>query len=357
MSRFRDLLIAHKSYWPTSTPAAIKSACVLWYDLKRQGATNENMTINPILKDLSGNGHDATCYNFDWKGMSGIGGYAADFTDWENNNITYIELEKSPTKIEVKIDKGSDWIIYTGKPLPAFSIRVSGMKEGDYLEFRYFSQEGTTSLSTFRMDSNGIYTLPESFVPDLVNKNSGFASGSVDCTGLVIEILPQYPGALVSDGVDDYALVEELPLLNKEDGFTVIAKRKWIGDPRSKSQGFVSKGSNAYWVDGAFYFECVEGGGSALFNRVFDNPDSKSGLNYIASNFTQEDITYLTSKKYNNSELKNIGDGIDTDKLVIFRIGTVYNNFYSSIALYSLLLFNRDLTDEEIEWVKDNLIE
>lgn len=64
MSRFRDLLIAHKSYWPTSTPAAIKSACVLWYDLKRQGATNENMAINPILKDLSGNGHDATCHNF-----------------------------------------------------------------------------------------------------------------------------------------------------------------------------------------------------------------------------------------------------------------------------------------------------
>ena len=157
-------------------PKEIKDSMILWYDLKRQGATNENMAINPVLKDLSGNGHNATCYNFSWTEESGI---------------------------------------------------------------------STTD----------------------------------------------YPYALVSDGVDDYALVKELPLLNKEDGFTVIARRKWIGDPRSKSQGFVSKGSNAYWVDGAFYFECVEGGGSALFNRVFDNPDSKSGLNYIASNFTQEDIT------------------------------------------------------------------
>ena len=222
---------------------SIFDSLVLWYDIAKQGATNETMAENPVLKDLSGHGHDATCYNFAWTEESGI--------------------------------------------------------------------------ST-----------------------------------------ANYPGALVSDGVDDYAYVDGLPLLTKEKGFTVIAKRKWIGDPHSKSQGFVSKGSNFGWVDGAFYFECVEGGGTAFFNRVFDNPDSKSGANYILEeNFTQGDITYLTSKKYNDSEIKNIGDGIDTDKLVIFRLGTTINNCYSSIAIYSLLLFNRDLTDEEIEWVKNNLIE
>lgn len=218
---------------------SIFDSLVLWYDLAKQGATNETMAENPVLKDLSGHGHDATCYNFAWTEESGI--------------------------------------------------------------------------------------------------------STID-----------YPGALVSDGVDDYALVEELPLLNKENGFTVIARRKWIGDPHSKSQGFVSKGSNANWEDGAFYFECVEGGGVALFNRVF----SGIGLsvNYITS-FTENDVTYLTSKKYNDSEIENIGDGIDTDRLVIFRLGTTINNFYSSIAIYSLLLFNRDLTDEEIEWVKANLMD
>ena len=230
-------------YWPDGTPDAIRRSAVLWYDIEKQGATNETMAESPVLKDLSGHGHDATCYNFGWTEESGI--------------------------------------------------------------------------ST-----------------------------------------ANYPGALVSDGVDDYAYVDGLPLLTKEKGFTVIAKRKWIGDPRSKSQGFVSKGSNFDWVDGAFYFEGVEGGGVAFFNRVFDNPDSKSGTNYIlGGNFTQGDITYLTSTRYNDSEIKNIGDGIDTDKLVIFRLGTTINNCYSSIAIYSLLLFNRDLTDEEIEWVKNNLIE
>lgn len=41
----------------------IKQAMVLWYDLKKQGTTNESMAENPMLRDLSGNGHDATCYN------------------------------------------------------------------------------------------------------------------------------------------------------------------------------------------------------------------------------------------------------------------------------------------------------
>lgn len=43
---------------------AIKDSMVLWYDIKKQGATNETMKANPKLIDLSGNGHDATCYNF-----------------------------------------------------------------------------------------------------------------------------------------------------------------------------------------------------------------------------------------------------------------------------------------------------
>lgn len=226
-------------YWPAGTPEAIRRSAVLWYDIAKQGATNETMAANPVLKDLSGNGHDATCYNFGWTEGSGI---------------------------------------------------------------------STTD----------------------------------------------YPGALVSDGVDDYAYVDGLPILNKEDGFTVIARRKWIGDPYSKSQGFVSKGSKVGWADGAFYFEGADLEGVILFNRVFDI--AGKGVNII-SNFTQEDITYLTSKKYNDSEIKYIGDGIDTDELVIFRLCTTENSNYSSIALYSLLLFNRDLTDEEIEWVKANIID
>lgn len=361
MSRFRDLLIAHKSYWPTSTPAAIKSACVLWYDIQRQGATNENMAINPILKDLSGNGHNATCYNFDWAGMSGIGGYGLSFSQYSNiqQDRAVIEFDGDYITI-IKSIVSATWQLYNRVSnqltVPAQRIKVTNVPQNVSVNYCYRDATGI-SIIHVSITKDGIYDLPSFTVPS--GQIYGFEIQRViDECNIIIEQLPQYPNALVSDGVDDYCYVAGLPLLTKEKGFTVIAKRKWIGDPRSKSQGFVSKGSNFGWVDGAFYFEGVEGGGTAFFNRVFDNPDSKSGVNYILEeNFTQGDITYLTSTRYNDSEIKNIGDGIDTDKLVIFRLGTTINNCYSSIAIYSLLLFNRDLTDEEIEWVKNNLIE
>lgn len=51
---------------------SVMDAMVLWYDLKKQGATNESMQANPVLVDHSGNGHDANCQNFAWTEESGI---------------------------------------------------------------------------------------------------------------------------------------------------------------------------------------------------------------------------------------------------------------------------------------------
>lgn len=340
-------------YWPAGTPAAIRRSAVLWYDIAKQGATNETMAENPVLKDLSGHGHDATCYNFGWAGMSGIGGYSfPDLELWIPNSNVRLNVI-TPNKVTIL---GGNADAQTG-------IRKS-FNSDTFIKIRVEGSSPDNMLNIYKLGDNDGDHLLQSITEDntyvinvTYNNDSKYQLLSFSGDNITIEQLPQYPNALVSDGVDDYAYVAGLPLLTKEKGFTVIAKRKWIGDPRSKSQGFVSKGSNFDWVDGAFYFEGVEGGGVAFFNRVFDNPDSKSGTNYIlGGNFTQGDITYLTSTRYNDSEIKNIGDGIDTDKLVIFRLGTTINNCYSSIAIYSLLLFNRDLTDEEIEWVKNNLI-
>lgn len=333
---------------------SIFDSLVLWYDIAKQGATNETMEANPVLKDLSGHGHDATCYNFAWAGMSGVGGFATNYnTYWKYKGVEVNDHVITSTTVGEGVLY--NWLVFIDAKIhevPSYKIKVTGTTSLTGLIYRYVDENNTVQY--FNIQGDGEYTLPaiHLYNGDGVNQNCGFQITHREPL-LIIEQLPQYPGALVSDGVDDYALVEELPLLNKEAGFTVIARRKWIGDPHSKSQGFVSKGSNVYWDDGAFYFECVEGGGSALFNRVFSI--GEQGVNYINTSFTENDVTYLTSTKYNDSEIKNIGDGIDTDKLVIFRLCTDYN-FYSSIALYSLLLFNRDLTDEEIEWVKNNLI-
>lgn len=50
----------------------VKKALILCYNIKKQGATNENMASNPYLIDLSGNGHNAIVNNLDWTEECGI---------------------------------------------------------------------------------------------------------------------------------------------------------------------------------------------------------------------------------------------------------------------------------------------
>lgn len=209
---------------PAVDEQSIRDAMILRYDISRQGATNEGMATNPVLRDLSGNGHDATCYNFAWTEQSGI---------------------------------------------------------------------STTA----------------------------------------------YPNALVSDGVDDYCLVEGLPLLNKEDGYTVIAKRK-----RLSNMGCLASRRNTVKTDGAFVFELSVDGEDKRC-------DSFGGRNQISS--FADTISWQTKNSYNGEPI-SVGDTGDNAVLRLFLLDRRY---YCPIALYSFLLFNRDLTTEEIEWVKTNLIE
>lgn len=57
-----------KTYNPfeKEKPIWMQESLVAWYDVARQNVTNEEMKKNPILKDLSGNGYDLDCINFDW---------------------------------------------------------------------------------------------------------------------------------------------------------------------------------------------------------------------------------------------------------------------------------------------------
>lgn len=321
-------------------PTQIKESMVLWYDVSRQGCTNENMAENPVLRDLSGNGHDATCYNFAWSGMSGVGGYKTDYTKY------YIQdgrgtLEVTDTKIVIKNVVQNTALIETATTnlglIPAYKIKVSGIPDGASLNYTYYIDE---YKSYYYITSDGEYELPaNTYLHEFVGFTISEFTGECNIT---IEQIPLYPGALVSDGVDDYAMVEGLPILTKEKGFTVIAKRKWISD-LNVSLALLYKATDLSFR-GAFVLEGITGSGTIKTNYSF-------GTNNDVEEFESSDITYLTSNSYNGKLIKS-GLSEDTDFIEIFRA----RQLYCSAALYSLLLFNRDLTTEEIEWVKRNLM-
>lgn len=338
----RNIAIIGKSR-KTDISKPIIDSMVLWYDLKRQGATNETMRTNPKLIDLSGNGHDAACYNFAWAGMSSIGGYKVDFTSWNVNSLQAIRNNDHSVTIYRTGNDSSDAFGNSLDVPNSFTINVSGLEQGIRLEFG----QGTIAASDKSIYEDGTYTVEH----NVTSGNVGFklySSNGSEISGLnvTIEILPEYPNALVSDGVDDYALVKELSPLTD---YTVIAKRKLLSTDATTYGGIAKRSRIDLQEYGAFV---VEKDSNRCYS--FGTPT----LNIVPSD---KDIIYQTTYNYCGTELK-AGKCEDTDFLIIFAgLYNLDNNNkvseFRPMILYQVLLFNRTLTDKEIQWVKTNLIE
>ena len=338
------------------TERQIMRSMVCWYDIARQGCTNEGMAQNPVLKDLSGNGHDMSCHNFAWAGMSGIGGYPETFSNYYLQNETVYTVEKTDTSARITWYKaaGVRFLTKFGATVsvPEHRIRISGL-DGRTVSVKAIGS-GTDYYpeTTFlEMREDGEYTVP-AFDETRNNYiyfgyyvyNGDNVAGDCDIT---IEILPDYPGALVSDGVDDWCFVEGLPTLTD---YTVIARRLYSGFEQTGNvnASLASKREASASEDGAFQFERFSGENIKTFN--FGSPLDISELINSSSS-----VSWQTAGFYNGNALAK-GGAADTQSLSLFclRKGSAANALKA--ALYSLILFDRTLTDAEIEWVKANLV-
>lgn len=308
----------------------LKNNIVLWYDLKRQGATNENMANNPILKDLSGNGHDATCYNFAWSGMSGIGGYTTNFNDWSiSSSGTFDKLSHNSFTITSTTGNKYMSVIAIDRNEVILKFKVSGLTEGNIL-----IRQRDTDIIDLTIEEDGIY--------EVHSRMCGITSSTKrDSCNIKIELIPEYPNALVSDSVDDYCRVDGLPILTD---YTVIAKRKRLDIDLGNRGALASKllidGSN----NGAFAFE-------------FSSNDNKKQVTSFGItntiNFEETDVSYQTKNYYNGVNIRS-GNYLDTDHLSLFSIRE-YDGC-AQAALYSFVLFDRTLTEDEIKkWVRINM--
>ena len=358
----KEAYIGNKKIWPDeiSIPSAIKDSMVLWYDIKRQGCTNESMADNPVLTDLSGNGYDATCYNFAWDGTSGIGTDDIDFTEeYPNSYYGGVEITSNLITAYARDVVGAKYTNIT-KDTPTFTVKITGLTDGinngEVSDIRFYYKRSSGIESAIIAASDGIYTIPASYntingsgVDHCISIRGDSAYGTALSTPITIELY-SYPNALVSDGVDDYARVTGLPIMTVDKGYTVIVRRQWIdtsfGDDHKT---FISKRLAPGSMDGAFTVEKINTSKymqSVSFGSWHTIPDITAEIGTI----------YQTSVSYNGVTTLNTGSMEDTDTLNIFRYRDADGEF-SSVALYSLLIFDRDLTTEEIEWVIKNLID
>lgn len=318
------------------------------------GLTNEQMAANPVWVDKTGNGHDIQLKNFSWKGMSGVGGYVQDFNDFRNNaTVDKIRIdEQGSNSIKVTIlTTGIGNAIYIPKNIYQFNksyfIKISseGYDEGDMALSFYALSTSTATTVTVSLNPNGVTEIP-------AIKEDDFLAVYINVSGKVgsftVEQLPLYPGALVFDGVDDWAGCDNLPLLPKEKGYSIIALRNWITryDATQYKRPLISNLDTN--DEGAFLIEYRK---DENVNDVTGSYNSFTDV-YIDDN---NPITWQTSSSYNGQIIKK-GTSKPSNKLCICKTYFSKNSRYANAAIWELVILDHDATEEELTKIKDYFV-
>ena len=316
------------------------------------GLTNEQMAENPVWKDLTGNGHDLQMKNFAWKGMSGVGGYTENYDSDRWYKVTSrIDTTWTYKSFNVKSIKYNNLaqLFYqslssdTGFRVLSCTIKVSGLTDGQGIEY---VSNGTRPTVIMRIENDGIYHLP-SFDFGAKNAYYGFRFLKLqESCNITIEQLPLYPGALVFDGVDDYGVCDNFPILTKEKGYTVVALRQWI--TRGKGAlGLVSNVKN--WLkDGAFLLE--------YRNIQADHLNKSISFGAIGSEMDLPHIlTYQTSKSCNGVSITT-GNFEGTDVLHVGKLAPTNVGTCINAAIWEIVILDHDATEEKLTKIKDYFV-
>lgn len=337
----------------------------IWTNAYRK-SNDEDAETRKYLTDYSGNGRDIELFNFAFAGMSGYGGYIydesnvtvlpsiKDLVTIKGNRIDITNITKEGTVCYASAVNGT-----AGQPLtvsvPAYRIRVTGLKEGERIDIGrgYNNGESNTWTSSVipSIFNDGTYDIPafnstvepanETAVPRFSDFRLAVYLADGSPLSVSIEIMPLYPGALVSDGVDDYGqcIKQDFALTD----FTVCAIRRFLGETgHNYNAPIVGKvaGNNS---TGAFLFE--QSGNPANGSLSFGNS--------IYNSDVPELFSYLTPTNFNGKEDSDERTYEDSDKYPVMLFGRPNTPYYRPVALYAVGIFTRTLTEEELRIVKN----
>ena len=318
----------------------------LYCNVKKQGITNDNHAeFNDQLIDFVG-GHNIQLNNISWEGESGINSYPVIFganktwavLRYESDVVKY---NLAPNKITIYKSNRNAALLYsyvynagiTNKvTIPSFKMKVTGLKEGQAVDYRYISESERAKGSILSLTKDGIYDIPKSY-PIEPNENTsdgtwvGILINSTDDNyNLTLEVLPTIENALCLDGISDFGKATGLPILKD---YTVVADRKIISNNDGGTLSKSYAGSS-----GAFIFE------SGSVNYSFGT-GSQTGVQ------SNRMLSYLSKYIYNGSHIQ-VGTGVDSDSM---WLGTIRDgdSRFSKFALWSLMLFPYSLSEFLLE--------
>ena len=315
------------------------------------GLTNEMMAAmdDPRIEDADHKGRFLSFKNFAWKGMSGVNGYVQNFNNFKNNaTVDKVRIdEQSSNSIKVTIlTTGISNAIYIPKNIyqfnKSYSIKISseGYNEGDLSLSFYASSVSTATTVKVPLNPNGITEIPAIKEDDFlaVYLNVGGKVGSI-----TIEQLPLYPGFILGDGVDDFAVTEKE--LNFEDTYTVYTAFVPFQNNPTRNMilcGADSKKTFSMQYSSLVYVSFIAG------NNYYINADFVNGLNLFACKRNGNNIcikNLLTNKVVTGT----CGDWVENAGLYYLWKNATYASFARAGIAGQIIDNGHFTTDEEDE--------
>lgn len=263
-----------------------------------------------------------TAYNFGWSLGSGYGKYTMNYLNYLNNSKSpedIIITDSSITRLKGE-GKISFWVTGNKLPtgitvIPSYRINVTGEWETPP-EFTYYDGDNASISHTITL-THGINIIPEITINVITSISSTIYGFSTFQNGdVTIEQIPEYEGAIVTDGVDDYLKLDKV-------GYkvgTIIIKFKPINIKPN------------------------------IVNSILNIHTDEVSLQYDTSGVLNNNFT--TYKNYGEYSVGTFN--IDKNAATPLTLGCKLSNSgrpmeYSNVAIYSVAIYQNVLTAEEIQ--------
>lgn len=304
---------------------------------RQSGTYNEILKSNPYLQDFSGNNRPLKLNNFLFAAMSGVGGYDISSTNILPNRAVVTVTDNRIIHITSKLSTTNNMVnIVPSNSTPTHKFKVTGLQDGRQVSL-------VNRMGGFYTFDNGEHEVTLSYPEGTESLyNAIGVTGDAGDMDVTIEFIPKYPNALVTDGVDDYGVVENLQQGVKVLFVTInpFIYGKFIYDQRLNT--------TEPWL-----FAVFNDKGSIAYNSRNSN-----GKTYIDG--TLNESTRVSSALLNKKQIITIVNNDVTGaktKTPIFFSNTDHNSGWISSAFYNSIGFDSVPTQQTDGFTEQDLID
>lgn len=301
------------------------------------GKTN-NDSDRDTVKNLVDPDNPFVLTGFNWKLNSGYGKYEEDFTSWIQTNGVIASSDKVQNSVVGRflyfnaVNKKDD--------IPSFKVNIT-LGQQSKLQYNYIKEDGTGTYIVY--SESGIYTIPTSYFSKYTGGNAWFGFYQIEGTS-IIEQIPSFQGALVTDGIDDMITSTKTAqeMLSGSNEITVVSMVHQITTP------------NNYNYTNIIRYDLNTQGLTNIVQK--DLGVGKAGIYGYSANLSNSSISVI------NNILGDKSDYIVPDAYTSSNISAKYSvqgwmNKYnshseiSSVAWYWTVISKKSLTTDNINQI------